>query len=141
MGRFYVSENDIIDVSVHEGTLFACDENYGVYTLTADFFTGVDGNANFVNTRTQLLQNFPNPFASQTMIPYILSKSEQVKIDIYNLRGQYIRTLVHTMLEAGSQLTFWDGLDSKGRAVASGLYMCQMKVGNEILKRKMMLVR
>jgi hypothetical protein len=78
-------------------------------------------------SHTALLQNYPNPFNPETWIPYKLAKDASVTISIYNVKGQLIRALHLGNKNAGVYMTkdraaHWDGKDSLGQTVASGIY-------------------
>jgi len=88
-----------------------------------------------------LKQNYPNPFNPQTKIEYTLPKETQVKIAIYNLLGQRVRTLVNERQTAGHKEILWDGKDEKGNDVASGTYFYQLKTGEFSQTKKMVLIR
>ena len=74
----------------------------------------------------QLFQNYPNPFNPTTTIRYNIKQASKVKLKIYNLLGQEIRTLVNGSQEAGYQSIIWDGRDNIGVPVASGIYIYQL---------------
>jgi hypothetical protein len=86
-------------------------------------------------------QNYPNPFNPTTYIQYSLPTKTKVEMNIYNLLGANLRTLVNTEQPAGNYLVLWDGIDDMGRRVGSGIYFYKLKVGNQILMRKMTLIR
>ena len=87
-------------------------------------------------------QNYPNPFNPSTTIDYRLSRSSQVELAVYNMLGQKIRTLVSDKIQAvGTHSVKWDGRDDSGAQVASGVYIYQLKTGNQVETRKMMLMK
>jgi hypothetical protein len=102
-----------------------------------------------------LLQNYPNPFWSEakssarsgvnpeTTIRYQLSKESSVKLQIYNLRGQWVRTLVDAKMKAGEVSTTWDGKDAAGNLVPRGIYFYRLQVngGEWTSSRKMIVIR
>jgi len=88
-----------------------------------------------------LSQNYPNPFNSETLVKYQLPKSEFLTIKIYNLLGQKIRTLVAEDKEAGYYQIIWNGRDDWNQQVGSGEYLCQMRSGDFIAVRKVVLIR
>ncbi|MFQ6040114.1 MAG: FlgD immunoglobulin-like domain containing protein [Candidatus Poribacteria bacterium] len=95
---------------------------------------------------TQLLQNTPNPFNPDTWIPYRLASDAPVTISIYNQNGQLIRTLNLGNQKAGNYLTkgraaYWDGKNSSGDKVASGVYFYTLKAGDFKTTRKMAIVK
>jgi hypothetical protein len=88
------------------------------------------------------VSNHPNPFNPSTTISFVLPKSGQVSVEIYNLLGQNIRTLVaNETLAAGQHSIEWDGTDGNGTPAASGMYFYRMSTGNEVVSRKMVLVK
>ena len=88
-----------------------------------------------------LHQNYPNPFNPKTTITYDVARSGTVRLSLYASNGQHIRTLVDEERPAGSYSVIWDGADGAGQSVASGVYLCRMKVGEYSAVRKMVLVR
>ena len=88
-----------------------------------------------------LSQNYPNPFNPETTIRYTLSETGAVRLSLYNVSGQLIRTLVDGERAAGSYSVTWDGRDDMGRDVASGVYVGRMEVNGFSAVRKLVLVR
>jgi formylglycine-generating enzyme required for sulfatase activity len=86
-----------------------------------------------------LRQNFPNPFNPSTAIPYELAGVAPVRLELFNLLGQRIRTLVDGVRPAGSHQAIWDGRDEKGRGVAAGVYIYRLTVAGTSETRKMVL--
>lgn len=87
-----------------------------------------------------LQQNFPNPFNPTTTIAYQLSRSGDVELQIFNILGQPVRTLIRQQQAAGRHLTVWDGRNDAGLALPSGVYLYRLKVGAQFRTRKMLLV-
>jgi M6 family metalloprotease-like protein len=92
---------------------------------------------------TALLGNFPNPFNPITKIRYqvIRNESQFVQIEVYNIRGQIIRTLVNEYKSSGEHSVVWDGTDSNGSRVSSGLYFYRMRAGEYQAVRRMILLK
>ena len=88
-----------------------------------------------------LQQNYPNPFNPETTIEFSLSQSGIVTIDIFNIRGQKVRTLVNSEYAAGEHSIVWDGRDKQGREVAGGVYLYQLSSGEHIERKKMLLLK
>jgi len=88
-----------------------------------------------------LSQNYPNPFNPTTTIEFKIASASRVSVDIVNMLGQKVRTLVDQDLSAGSYATEWDGVDDFGRKVASGVYLYRMKSGDFAETRKMTLLK
>ena len=96
--------------------------------------------------QTALLQNYPNPFNPETWMPYILSEDRPVTISIYNISGQLVRTLALGNKTIGvyvdqPKAAYWDGHDDAGEAVGSGVYFYQLRAGDFITTRKMVVAK
>ena len=96
-----------------------------------------------VPTEFSLKQNYPNPFNPSTSIEYIIpeGKSGHVRIDVYDLRGGLVKTLVEQAVQPGIYSTVWDGRDEFGKQVSSGIYMYRLRAGNVVKSNKMMLMK
>lgn len=90
---------------------------------------------------TVLKGNFPNPFSSQTTLSYEIKAPAPVILDIYNIKGQHVRTLVDETKATGSFSAVWDGTDEKGKAVSNGIYTYRLRAGNYLATRRMMLIQ
>ena len=88
-----------------------------------------------------LAQNYPNPFNLSTVIPYSLDGDSRVKITVSNILGQTVTTLVDAVQSAGSHTSLWNGQDTNGRDVASGVYFFRVQVGEYSEVRKMVLLK
>jgi hypothetical protein len=88
-----------------------------------------------------LHQNYPNPFNAGTQIIYELPKSAQVTIEVFNVLGQQIVTLVEGEQSAGLHSVEWNGIDQRGREVASGVYLYRLTSEDFKDEKKMMLMK
>ncbi len=88
----------------------------------------------------RLLQNYPNPFNPSTVIPYELSESASVRLEIFSVLGQRVRGLVDGVQPAGHHTATWDALDDQGRGVAAGVYLYSLTVGGMTDTRRMVLL-
>jgi hypothetical protein len=88
-----------------------------------------------------LSQNYPNPFNPETNIKYQLTKSSQVRLTIYNQLGQEVATLVNELQNAGVKSVVWNGKNSFGKQVSSGVYYFRIVAGDFVQSRKMMLLK
>jgi flagellar hook assembly protein FlgD len=91
-------------------------------------------------TVTALNGNYPNPFNPETSISYDLKEAAPVRLDIYNLKGQLVRTLVDDNQSAGRYRIVFNARDSKGSPLASGVYLYRLRAGDYTSTRKMMLM-
>jgi hypothetical protein len=89
----------------------------------------------------RLLANVPNPFNPTTTIHYELPVAGHVKLDVHDVRGRLVRTLVDGPVEAGRRAVVWEGRDSDGRRVASGVYFYRLRVGSFVETRRMVLLK
>jgi len=89
----------------------------------------------------RLFQNYPNPFNPSTEIIYSLPEKGFVKLEIYNVLGKKIKTLVNTIQQAEMKSVNWDGLDDNGKNVTSGVYLCRLEVGDFVSVKKMMFLQ
>jgi len=144
--------NDV-DQEVSDSTL-TLDFLTGEYIVTAyatalDLFdninwyitSNVSNDNNDVPNITKLNQNIPNPFNPETIISYQLAQESHVEIDIYNIRGQCIKTLVDENKQAGSYEISWNGRASNDREVCSGIYFYLMKTKDYVEIKKMILLK
>ena len=90
--------------------------------------------------RFALGPNYPNPFNPSTIIPYQLAASSQVRLEVFNLLGQRLATLVDEARPAGFHTATWHATDGSGRAVAAGVYIYRMTVGEERQTGRMVLI-
>ena len=99
-----------------------------------------------VPRQSLLLQNYPNPFNPETWIPYQIRESGEVAIRIYDVQGRLVRALDLGQRAAGFYLgrtkaAYWNGLNSAGEKVASGIYFYQIKAGDFSATRRMLIVK
>jgi plastocyanin len=88
-----------------------------------------------------LSQNYPNPFNPTTKIEFTLSKSSFVTLDIYDVLGRRVRTLVSERLSPGYKSVIWDGRNEDAREVVSGIYFYRIKNGESSQAKKMLLLK
>ena len=86
-------------------------------------------------------QNYPNPFNASTGIKFTLPEPANVTLNIYNILGQKIASLVDEEKPAGTHTVFWDGKDKNGAEVASGIYLYQIRAGDFKELKKMLLIK
>lgn len=88
-----------------------------------------------------LLQNYPNPFNPVTKIDFSLAEGTNVRLEIYNVRGQRVRTLVDDHLAAGAHFVHWDSKDMNGQPVAAGIYFYRLTTDHRMATKKMLLLK
>jgi len=90
---------------------------------------------------TKLEGNYPNPFNPVTTIRFAVKEPGKILINIYNPKGQLVKTLVNDNLKAGNHSTTWNGTDEHGKSVSSGVYLYRMQASGVSQTRKMMLMK
>ena len=104
-------------------------------------YTTIDDNIDIEQSYFKLFPNFPNPFNKKTIIKYNIPNNGKVKLKIYNIKGQLVRTLVDEKKEIGKYSVLWDCKDYKGKDVSSGIYFYNLSTKNKSLIKKMILLR
>ncbi len=149
-GAYLATQNNVNitvynDVNVPDGTY--------EYYVTAVYTDGnesgpsntiqiIDNNNNTeLPAFTELNGNYPNPFNPVTNIFFSLSDKSEVTIEVYNLKGQLVRTLVNETMNAGDHKIQWTGDDNHGKDVGSGVYFYKMRAGRYTATKKMILLK
>jgi hypothetical protein len=87
------------------------------------------------------VSNYPNPFNPSTSITYELEREASVSLEIYNVLGQKVRALVSGEMQTGLNTVAWDGKDNAGRRLNSGVYFYRLAAGNQIVTRRIVMIR
>ncbi|GEM_PF-3869123 len=109
-------------------------------TVNFNFITGVQSRESFP-VQFDLSQNYPNPFNPETKIQFELPTAAQVSIEIYNIHGQKIRTLIDGRKMAGFHTVLWDGRMDSGEPAASGVYIYRLKTREFAMNKRLLLLR
>ena len=88
-----------------------------------------------------LSQNYPNPFNPTTNIEFALPQHETVKLEVYDILGRLVTTLANNDMPAGTYKVVWNGKDSRGQSVASGLYLYRLQAGSFTAVKKMLMLK
>jgi hypothetical protein len=108
-----------------------CDGNPTVIPLALEVgTTAVDPSSEVLPRITRLRGSHPNPFNPSTQIRFDLHTDASVALEVYDLRGRRIRTLVRGALVAGVHEVTWNGRDEHGATVGSGVYVCRLRAGD-----------
>lgn len=94
-----------------------------------------------VPTVFALRGNAPNPFNPSTRISFSVAKAGQAVVDVLDLQGRHVRTLLSGLVEAGERSLEWDGRDEAGRPVASGSYLARLRADGQVATHKMVLTK
>ncbi|MBI4719770.1 MAG: T9SS type A sorting domain-containing protein [Chitinivibrionia bacterium] len=87
-----------------------------------------------------LYQSHPNPFKESTVIGFNLERPENVTLDVFDISGMRVCTLLNRSMNGGEHFTTWNGEDTHGKRAASGIYFYRLRAGNQTLIRKMVLL-
>ncbi|MFZ1290089.1 MAG: FlgD immunoglobulin-like domain containing protein [Melioribacteraceae bacterium] len=107
----------------------------------AEWLTGVEKVGSEIPNNFELGQNYPNPFNPTTNIDFKIANTSSVKLVVYNILGQRVKTLVNENLKAGNYQIVWNGLDDSGKKVASGNYLLSLETDAFRATRKMVLLK
>ncbi|KQC10330.1 MAG: hypothetical protein APR54_12110 [Candidatus Cloacimonas sp. SDB] len=103
---------------------------------------GTSNNENTISTNILSLTNYPNPFNPSTTLKFDMRKAGYVNLEIYNIKGQKVRTLINQQQEAGYHTKVWQGNDDAGNPVGSGIYFYRLIVdGTAYPMRKCLLIK
>ena len=129
----------------------ACEDIYGAWYTYNDMYWGnpapmAQSNLDDSGDETQLLQNYPDPFNPETWIPYKLAEESDVSLDIYDSGGGLVRSFSIGRQAAGSYVettkaVYWDGKDSNGQNVASGVYFYTLRADGFSQTRRLVVLK
>jgi YVTN family beta-propeller protein len=127
-----------------DGQRWSFSDHEGAFALARG-----NDRAIYVPTDLKLKQNYPNPFNASTMFEFEIpsghtwteSGSRQIQLDVYNILGQQIFTLVNQELTPGQYQVSWSGLDVQGKLISSGVYFARLRMGDKLITNKMLLLK
>jgi len=136
---------------------FTCEaEGYEVATIDEEVLTGaltsldfqlteITGTNDIPTLNTALHSNYPNPFNPVTNIAYSVKEAGIVTLEVYNIKGQLVKTLVNELKETGTHTVTWSGTDNSNKSVSSGVYFYKMvadsNIGRYTSTKKMILMK
>jgi hypothetical protein len=152
LGRVLIEDNDTLNVFIDDEAIMVGTAGLEVGDICRTWYDGISyshpgqqpGNISIVECPKydqyplgfSLKQNYPNPFISNTIINYTLSKSAHIKLSVYNMLGQEVAELVNGYVNAGYHSTGWNE-----KTVSSGIYFIKMTVGDKSITKKALLAR
>jgi len=121
----------------------------GQAVVRIEVTVAVEEDAPAIPTEFRLYQNYPNPFNPETWIQYDLPQATHVRVEIFNILGEKVKTLVDEKKPAGAYKIIWNGQTDNGKAAASGVYIYRLQAGgssansgqNFLQTRKMVFLR
>jgi hypothetical protein len=133
--------NQIVRIGIH------CVSQQTLFMMLDDVMVVNDGatvgnpNQPLIPETTQLRGNYPNPFNPETTISFDLKENANVKIDIFNIKGQRVATIADGDYQVGRHSIIWKGTDLHGKSVSSGVYFYKMHTGAYTQTRRMILMK
>jgi subtilisin family serine protease len=121
-----------------EGVPVGYDESEQPFTI-CNSGAGVPGG--FVPTEFALKQNMPNPFDGSTFVVFDVSKLCDVRVDVYDINGRLVKTLVDEAMTAARYNIGWDGRDARGHQVTAGVYFLKMEAGSFAETKRMVVAK
>jgi len=149
-GSLAAGESVEISINVDTSSMTEMEYNYDMVISSDNWETIIvpirlapsQGNqVDVIPAITKLNQNYPNPFNPETYIGYELPKADYVTLEVYNIKGQMVRSLVQEYKPAGSYEVCWDGRSEEGCEAASGIYFYRLCSGGEEISKRMLLLK
>lgn len=113
----------------------------GLLASVSDQIAGAYANQSVITPSLKIQSNYPNPFNPSTTILCSIPVEGKVRVAVYNLKGQKVSELFNGVLNAGNHNFVWNGTDSNGRAVSSGIYFTRIESGKQKRIHKLMLMK
>jgi len=133
--------NDLVNGVFYDAGLVAVYDEGNSDLVEINFeYAGTSTN-DIIVVKTQLNNNYPNPFNPVTNIAYSIKTAGNVTLEVYNIKGQLVKTLINEVRETGNYTTTWNGTDDAGKSLASGVYFYKMKASNYTATKKMILMK
>ena len=126
---------------VPSGIADRVDYLFDVFTYMQNPVAVPTGTGDNPGLRNSLSQNYPNPFNPTTTIDYTLREGSLVKLSIYNVAGQLVKTLVNENRLVGAHTVKWDGRNNAGQTVSSGVYFYKLTSKSFVQTKKMVLLK
>ncbi len=131
----------VVTVDGIKYVMFDAIPDSGDVVITKSDQTQIQDYNQIQNSPDIKVQNYPNPFNPSTTIAFTLHKDEMVRIKIYDLLGQEVRTLINEMMQSGKKQIVWDGRDQLGELVPSGVYYYLLEAGSYGNVKKMLVIK
>ena len=113
----------------------------GIWVYDVEFEPVSDDDFVAPPMKNEFFSNYPNPFNPETTISFILQDDTHINIDIYNIRGQKVKSLLSDFRLSGNHQVIWNGTDDNGLPVSSGIYFCKMQTSDFIATKRMLLLK
>ena len=112
---------------------------YGPFEATVS--SAAESDISTAPNEFSLSPNYPNPFNPSTQISYQLPRASQVTLTIYDILGNRVNSLVNELQPAGVYQVTWDGTNSRGQRLESGIFIYELQAGDQVLYQKMTMIK
>ncbi len=109
--------------------------------VTFYYCEGMPTDDTITPVNTLSLNSYPNPFNPSTTISFNLPRATDVRIDLYNIKGQWVKQLQNGNLSAGQHEVIWNGDDTQGRSMSSGIYLVKLQADGKAITKKINLIK
>jgi hypothetical protein len=127
---YYDTYGSAYGVHAVNGYAYVADGKVGVGIIRNDLLSSVKNEGSINVTDFRLIGNYPNPFNPSTTIVFSVAKETQVILKVYDVLGREVKTLIEKRFQRGKYEFKWNGDDSRGNKVKSGVYFVEMVSGN-----------
>jgi len=134
-GLYYYDNNDwfLSNTYIEDNKLKSKISNFGSYAI---FYNEYQETLSFPDEYI-LMQNHPNPFNPETMIDFYIPEANDIKLSIFNIKGEKVRTIYDGYLDSGYQSMKWNGQNDNGATLPSGFYIMSLNYNNQTITNKM----
>jgi flagellar hook assembly protein FlgD len=126
----------VFSLVVFDGALYSEADEVIITVVMTD-----NDDNNIINNNITLGGNYPNPFNPETEIVFSMQNQAQVRLVVYNIKGEVVKELVNSNLSAGEHRILWRGTDAGGNTVGNGIYYYKMQSGKYTSSGKMVLLK
>jgi len=119
-------------------------ENGGMLKYTAvdiEFPGNNSSDDEVVSLNNFKLKNYPNPFNPITTISFEVPKNDMISLEIFNLKGELVKTLIKRNVSKGIHRIIWNGTNKKGQKVNSGIYLIKLQTSGKVISQKIILLK
>ena len=131
----------VYDMKIHQVDHYLAVGTHArsIYRLDLSTIVGIDDISLNNDFSTTELKNYPNPFKNETTISFVLPKDDYVRMDIFDIKGSKVASLISKEMKAGQQSIVWNGNDQSGTQLPEAIYICKLTVANNTTTLKILL--
>jgi hypothetical protein len=139
------AEGKLVHLTIPYETIYPSSARQDILDRVFEFFHGdfvaIENQDEMMATQFELYDNYPNPFNPTTTIHYSIPKAGKVKLSVYNVNGELVRTLEAGSKAQGNYNIRWNALDNNGMRVSAGTYFYQLIFNQQTITKKMLLLK